>query len=161
MRHFVFRHLQGVFVDTFEVLGLPEYLLRAALIVLVAWCIGGCSMSADTALAEKQVPQFHALLDEGRTAEIYAQASEDLKNAASEADFVALLDAVHRKLGTVQKSERQTWNVNYHTSGTFATLVYKTQYAGGEAAETFVYRIENDTALLVDYHINSNALITK
>jgi hypothetical protein len=51
--------------------------------------------------------------------------------------------------------------VNYHTSGTFATLVYKTRYAGGEATETFVYRIKSESALLAGYHINSNALITK
>ena len=76
-------------------------------------------------------------------------------------DFVAVLDAVHRKLGTVQKTERQTWNVNYHTSDTFATLVYKTQYVGGEATKTFVYRIKGGSALLAGYHINSNALITK
>ena len=134
---------------------------RAVLVILVACCVCSCSISADTALAEKQVPQFHALLDEGRTAEIYTQASDDLKKATTEADFVALLDAVHRKLGAVQKTEKQTWNVNYHTSGTFATLVYKTQYAGGEATETFVYRITNESALLAGYHINSNALIIK
>ena len=134
---------------------------RAVLIMLLAWSSGGCSISVDTAVAEKQVPQFHALLDQGRTTEIYTQASEDLKTAATEADFVAVLDAVHRKLGIVQKTERQTWNVNYHTSGTFATLVYKTQYAGGEATETFVYRLKSESALLAGYHINSNALITK
>ena len=61
----------------------------------------------------------------------------------------------------MQKAERQTWNINYHTSGTFATLVYKTQYAEGEATETFVYRIKDETALLAGYHVNSNALITK
>ena len=54
---------------------------RAALVILVACSVGSCSISADTALAEKQVPQFHALLDEGRTAEIYTQASDDLKKA--------------------------------------------------------------------------------
>lgn len=135
-------------------------LMRTVSIMALAWIVGACSMSADTALAEKQVPQFHALLDEARTAEIYARASEDLKNAATEADFVALLDAVRRKLGRVQTTENHIWNVNYDTSGTFAPLVYKTHYSGGEAAETFVYRITNDTALLAGYHINSNALIT-
>jgi len=135
--------------------------LRTFLVMLVAITAGACSMSADTSLAEKQVPQFHALLDEGRTAEIYAQASEDLKKVATETDFVALLDAVHRKLGPVQKAERQTWSINYHTSGTFATLVYRIQYAGGEATETFVYRIRDGAGLLAGYHINSNALITK
>ena len=56
---------------------------RAALVILMASSIGGCSISADTSLAEKQVPQFHALLDEGRTTEIYTQASEDLEEGGN------------------------------------------------------------------------------
>ena len=135
--------------------------MRTVLVMLVAAMVGACSMSADTTLAEKQVPQFHAFLDEGRAAEIYVRASEDLKNAAPEADFVALLDAVHGKLGPVKRAEKKNWSINYHTSGTFATLVYRTQYAGGEATETFVYRIKDEAALLAGYHIKSNALITR
>jgi hypothetical protein len=68
---------------------------------------------------------------------------------------------VHRKLGVVASSDRQTWNVNYNTSGSYVTLTYRTKYAEGEATEQFVYRLESDKALLSGYHISSNALILK
>jgi hypothetical protein len=123
--------------------------------------LSGCSASADTAAAEQAVPQFHRSLDAGRFAEIYEQSSDDLKKVASKQDFLSLLEAVHRKLGNTKSSEKQAWNINYHTSGTFVTLVYKTAYAEGEASEKFVFRMHGSAATLAGYHINSNALILK
>jgi hypothetical protein len=76
-------------------------------------------------------------------------------------DFVALLEAVHRKLGELKSADKQNWNINFHTSGTFVTLTYKTSYSEGDAAEQFVYRIDGGAASLAGYHINSNALILK
>jgi hypothetical protein len=74
--------------------------------------------------------------------------------------MVALLAAVDRKLGAVKDAEKNGWNVNFQTSGTFVTLGFKTQFEHGRGVETFVYRIADGRALLAGYHINSNALIT-
>ena len=74
--------------------------------------------------------------------------------------MVDLLAAVDQKLGAVKGAEKNRWNVNFQTPGTFVTLGFKTQFERGNGAETFVYRISDGTALLAAYHINSNALIT-
>jgi hypothetical protein len=116
-------------------------------------------MSADTSAAEQAVPRFHELLDAGNFIEIYEKSSDDLKTSATQKDFVALLEAVHRKLGNTKSAEKIGWNVNYQTSGTFVTLNYKTAYADGNADEQFVYRLDGKVALLAGYHVNSNAFI--
>jgi opacity protein-like surface antigen len=121
----------------------------------------GCSMSADTAAADQAVPKFHEQLDAGRFDEIYGQSGDELKNATTQQDFVAFLDAVHRKLGNTKAADKIGWNVNYQTSGSFVTLVYKTTFASGDAQEEFVFRMHDKDALLVGYHINSTALILK
>lgn len=118
-------------------------------------------MSEDTSVAEQAVPRFHALLNAGKFEEIYNASSEDIKKATKQQDFIALLEAVHRKLGEVKSSERQAWKVNYQTSGTFVSLTYKTIYSEGEAAEQFVFLLKGKAATLAGYHINSNALILK
>lgn len=122
--------------------------------------LSACSMSKDTSLAEAKIPSFHALLNAGDFDELYEKAAKELKNAATKQDFVKLLSVVHGKLGQVTKSENQTWQVNYNTSGSFVTLVYNTTFTNGSGTEQFVYKISNGQALLVGYHINSNALIT-
>jgi hypothetical protein len=127
----------------------------ALLFVLLLAC--GCSV--DTAPAEQAVPMFHSMLDAGNFAQIYDSSSEDLKSLSSQHDFVAFLEAVHRKLGASASSERQGWRVDYRATGTFITLTYKTRYAVGEAQEQFVFRIKDNRALLAGYHISSNALL--
>jgi hypothetical protein len=137
---------------------LPRILILLAALSTV---LCGCSPSADTAAAEQAVSKFHELLDSGRFAEVFVQSSDDLKKVTGEAEFVELLEAVHRKLGNSKSSTRQAWNVNYHTTGTFITLKYRTVYSEGEAAEQFVYRMQDSVPSLVGYHINSNTLIVK
>jgi len=119
----------------------------------------GCSAPVDTELAEQAVKQFHQMLDSGQFEALYSGAAQDLKKATTQQDFVALLGAVHRKLGNVKSFSRKTWNVNYHTSGTFVTLNYSAVYTEGEATEQFVYRLQDGKALLAGYHVNSNALL--
>jgi Protein of unknown function (DUF4019) len=132
-----------------------------ARLVALAVVTAGCSVAADTAAAEAGVPAFHALVDAGKFEQIYEQSSDDLKKVSTPQDFTALLEAVHRKLGNTRSSEKQGWTINYHTSGTFVTLTYKTMYTEGEAAEQFVFRMQGKSATLAGYHINSNALILK
>ena len=105
-----------------------------------------------------QLEQFGA---DGGILVDYAGEGQELKDVAKQQDFVALLQAVHKKLGNLRSTVPQGWNVNYQTSGTFVTLGYATHYAEGDASEQFVYRIKDGKALLVGYNINSNALILK
>jgi opacity protein-like surface antigen len=138
-----------------------EWMMRIAAATMTLFLLASCSMSADSRLAEDAVPQFHHALDAGDFDAIYEGSANDLKQAASQKDFLDLLEAVHRKLGLSQSSNRQGWNVNYNTAGTFVTLSFQTTYAEGKASEQFVYRLQDGKALLAGYHISSLALITK
>jgi hypothetical protein len=137
---------------------------RSALLLTVAAIFSvfaGCSVSEDTKQAEAAVQNFHDLLDSGQSGAIYESTGEELKKVSSQQEFVALLDAVHRKLGQTKTSVRNGWNVTHSTSGKFVTLTYQTVYAEGQASEQFVYRMDADRPILVGYHVNSNALILK
>lgn len=129
--------------------------------VCAAVLLAACSMGDQTEAANWGVVHFHEMLDGQQFDAIYDQSSEDLKKVATKADMVALLAAVHRKLGNMKSTARQTWNINYNTGGTFVSAFYKTTFAEGEAQEQFVFRVEGKTAQLAGYHISSNALILK
>lgn len=123
------------------------------LFTLTTILVLGCSASANVATAERAVIHFHELADSGRFIEIFEQSSDELKNASTQSAFVALLEAVHHKLGNTKSSLNQSWGISYHESGTLITLTYKTVYTEGDAVEQFVFRIEGKFAMLVDYHI--------
>lgn len=133
---------------------IAKFLSVSLLILLPA-----CSMPRDVGLAEAEIPSFHASLDAGDFESIYDASAEELKKAAEKHEFVNLLNAVHRKLGQVTRSEKQNWNIKYSTFGSFVTLVYDTTFSSGSGTELFVYKLNNGQARLVGYHINSNTLI--
>lgn len=80
---------------------------------------------------------------------------------ASEADFVSLLEALRRKLGTVKQAEQAGWHVNATPIGTMVTLGYNVEFSEGKGTEQFVFRISGDKAMLYNYNVNSPLLITK
>jgi hypothetical protein len=130
--------------------------LRYLLIGLLA--LGGCS-SGEMAAAERGVAEFRAHMDAGQFAAVYADGSDELRKSASEPDLTKVLRALAGRLGKARDAEANGWKINFHTSGTFVTLSYKTSFEKGPATEQFVFRVADGKALLVSYHVNSNALL--
>lgn len=79
----------------------------------------------------------------------------------SRGDSDALLGEVNRKLGHFRNSVRTAWREYFTFHGRMMTIVYRTQYDGGRADETFAIRIDGDHGQLAGYHIKSTALTAK
>jgi hypothetical protein len=123
--------------------------------LLVSFGLLGCSAAEQTALAEEQVVQFHRRLNSGDFEGVYDTATNEFKSSARKEDILELLRTVHAKLGLVTETKKLNWNVNYHTSGTFVTIVYETSFQRGKASERFVFRIEAREPKLVSYNVDS------
>ncbi len=130
------------------------------LIALLVIC-NSCSLTKGKGIAEAAVAQFHSQYNAEQFREIYAQADNEFKKSASETDFVTLLEALHRKLGTVKQSNETGWGVNATPLGTMATLAYEVEFSEGKGTEQFVFHISGDKATLYHYNVNSPLLITK
>jgi hypothetical protein len=111
--------------------------------------------------AEAAVTDFHQRLDSGDFESIYSGADSDFKATETEKDFLALLGAIHRKIGNVQSTSEKSFYVNTYNLSTKVTLVYDTKFDGGDATETFVYHISGDQVSLLGYNINSLAMMEK
>jgi hypothetical protein len=129
-----------------------------AALVGLALLLCGCSAAAEKRQAEEGVGRFHAMLDAGRLREIYAASGEELKAAASEAEFLRVAETVRTRLGTVRNTMQQGWNIDFSTAGTIVTVVYDTHFLYGSGIEEFVFRTNGAAAVLVGYHINSSEL---
>jgi hypothetical protein len=110
--------------------------------------------------SDKAVARFHDLYNSDDFATIYREATTDFQNSATEAKLVALLQAIKRKIGKVESSQRQGFSVNSTTSsGTTANVTYATKFERGQATETFRFRIDGKTATLLFFNVNSADLI--
>jgi hypothetical protein len=133
--------------------------------ILLAICslflLNGCGATKGKPMAEMAAAEFHQALDKGEFSAIYAASHADFKKASTEKDFVALLEAVHRKLGPIKAATAAGWQVNSFNLKTNVVLTYNTAFTEGAAVEKFTYRIQGGKAWLVGYNISSNTLITK
>jgi hypothetical protein len=120
-----------------------------------------CGAQKDLAAADTAVARFHQLLDSEDYFTVYAQADQRFRDATKQDDFVALMTAVHKKLGRVASSVRKSFFVNYNTSGSQIRVNFATKFGEGDAEEQFVWSKNGDNLALLGYHVNSNALITK
>lgn len=118
-------------------------------------------MMKDSKIAEPAVENFHNQFNAKAFADIYGQAGDEMKAAATEKQLTDLLDAVYRKLGTYKSSKEQSFHVNTGPLSSVVTLVYETEFSDGKATEQFVFSVRGETAKLEGYNINSPDLITK
>jgi hypothetical protein len=140
-------------------------IMRRLLCVSACLCaslfIFACGAQKDLASADAAVARFHQLLDSQDYVTIYGQADQKLRDTTKQDDFVALMAAVHKKLGRVGNAARKGFFVNYNTSGSQMRVNYDTKFGEGNAEEQFLWSKKGDNLVLLGYHINSNALITK
>lgn len=133
--------------------------LRLAVMAALLTGLVACSFGNDVPVAEKAIGAFHTMLNAGKTAAIYQQSAPEMKSATSAEHFGKFLDAVHRKLGAFRGGKSVGWNDNVTPSGHFLSVNYAAHYDQGAADESFVYRIDQNRATLIGYHVSSDALI--
>ena len=136
----------------------PIQLLTLALCLAA---LSSCSVTKSKGIAERAVGQFHDQLNAGRYHDIYVQSDDGFRQATSEADAVALFEAIRRKLGTVKNPTQTGWHVNATTAGTMVSLAYDIEFSEGKGTEQFVFHVTGGKALLFNYNVNSPLLITK
>lgn len=133
--------------------GRPTWTLSIVALVLVA-----CSTGTDQ--AQQGVSEFRQRVARKAFAEIHRLAAPEFRRAAAEAQFVRFMTALDRKLGSWQSSVDPEWNVTRGTGGHLVRLTYRSDFAKGAAIEQFAWRIENGTAVLLGYQVNSPLLVS-
>jgi hypothetical protein len=134
------------------------------LVSIGAACVlSSCGSSTESLESAKRgVMIFHAQLDTEQYAAAYAASDDRLRRATSQPDFIKLLEAVHRKLGTVEQANLQNTRFAWYTGqGAPVTLIYATKLSTGSANEQFVWHIKSGAATLYGYNIDSDDLITR
>lgn len=118
-------------------------------------------MRKGTGMAETAIVEFHKQFNEQKFKEIYAAAHADFKAASTEADFVELLEVVHRKLGKHVKLEDGGWRVNSFNGKTTASVTKNSEFEHGKGVESFNYVISGESCTLQGYNINSKDMMMK
>jgi len=112
-------------------------------------------------MSDQTVTQFHNQFNTGQFHEIYIAATDDFRRDTTEADMLSYLEAVRRKLGTVENSQQAGWRVSARPLGWIYERKYETEFSDGKGTESFVILLRDDKGWLQDYKVDSPALILK
>ena len=140
-----------------EIAAKPILLLLAFIFALTA-LTASCSLTKGKEQGERAVEQFHQQFNDGQYEIIYRQGDKKFQEAVVESEFKEFLEAVRRKLGTVEKATATGWQVNATPMGTVVSLAYETQFSDGKAFEQFSFLVSGEQATLLRYDINSPLL---
>lgn len=134
--------------------------MRILLPLLAALAFSGCSTQKNFQEAERATDEFHLQMAKGNYGGIYDATGAPFKATTSRELLIGMLQRINRKLGPCGDPNRQGFNVNYNTGGTFVMMSYTRKCANGPLEESFTWRIEGDKAVLYGYHANSPVLAT-
>ena len=125
---------------------------RACAAVLCCMVLASCGLRKSRIVAEQGVRDFHALLNKEQYEAIYDASDDSLKRTWARADFVKYLAEVHSQLGPARKAATRGFQVNAQTGqGAEVALEMETEFQRGLAEERFIWRVNGDHAVLLDY----------
>ena len=143
-----------------QIIKKPLLLFITITLTVVALTVS-CSFTKGKEQGERAVEQFHQQFNAGQYREIYQQSDKQFQDATKEAEFIEFMEAIRRKLGTIEKADPAGWRVNATPTGTVVALGYETQFSEGKGTEQFTFLISGDQAKLLGYNVYSPLLITR
>jgi Lipocalin-like domain len=124
-----------------------------------AFALSGCGNNTSKPEAEAALAVFHERFNAADQEKIWKEAREELRASTPRDQFDGLMRSVRRKLGKVVSTKNLQWQVKNQNFTTSVMLLQETQFEHGSANETFTFLVEDDQAKLLQYNINSNALV--
>ncbi|MBI4354388.1 MAG: DUF4019 domain-containing protein [Candidatus Omnitrophica bacterium] len=142
------------------VLGLISLVLL--LLVGLTGMISSVKSQAILPQAEHVAEEFFTQFNASQFEAIYDNLADGrLRLVQSKKDFLALLQAVQKKIGKVVKKNREATKLQSLADGVYFEIAYTTVHESGSAVETLTLRKNNEKWLLVGYTVASRELILR
>jgi hypothetical protein len=132
--------------------------IAAVVLLYLIWQLG-FALHSGPKLADEAVRRFHDELNRGQYDEICREGDEGFSKGERHDNLLRFLQLVHTRLGNAEVTKQVNLHVKAGTGGTFLTSQYSSQFAQGQAVETFTWRKQGGTLTLYGYSVQSKALL--
>jgi hypothetical protein len=133
--------------------------VRKTIVLATALVIGACNPVAQLNTGEEKVEEFQQVYSAGDFDRLYSMTAPLFRETTSREDFQDLVDMLQLRLGDVQSSTRQGFNVNANPQGTFTTVTMQTTFDLGVGMETYIFHGEGEDMRLAGWNVNSDRLM--
>lgn len=133
-------------------------LFRVVLAIVGALALSACNPFAVMGDSEAHIETFHQSWNENDLDAIWKTTAPDLRKVVGRKRFDTMLGDFREIFGEMKSTEREGFNVITKDGVTSANIVMVTQFANGEAVETFDYVSVGNEMRLIQYVVRSPLL---
>lgn len=130
----------------------PFKLFAASFFALL---LSACNPMAQLDSSEEQIATFHATYNDGDARALYGATAAEFRDVTTLEQMEQLVDLVTDRMGLVQSTERQSFNINSENGTTVTVVTMTTVFDYGEAVETFTFQGSGDEMKLVGWNVDS------
>ena len=128
--------------------------LLAIVVLAILWSCGKGTYHSYR-IASAAADHFHQQLNAADYDGIYEEASDDFRRSGTKADLTKFLESVHTRMGNSGKTSLAGFHVKWRNGRTWVNQVFNTQFALGEAQESFIWVKDQDVVRLYNYQIDA------
>jgi hypothetical protein len=122
---------------------------------------GGCSVAADTKLADRAESQFYDQVAAKQYLAIYQAAAPEFRSAMPQDTFIGMMNRIDRKMGACRPPVKlQDWHFNASPGGDLQTQGYSRACANGALNEHVTVVIRGGQAQIAGYYAANPLLVT-
>lgn len=137
---------------------MPRLLTRFT-VLLLALGLAACNPMENLEEATDQIDRFQTHFSFGEIDEMYKMVGREFRDTTSRDDFDEMVALISNRLGTVESTQRQSFNVNTTPMGTATVIVMQTDFEQGQGVETYTFRGNGQDMALIGWHVNSDRLL--
>jgi hypothetical protein len=114
-----------------------------------------CSLAVDHSSVQSEVSRFHDQFNDDDAQGIYESADESFRKAVGREEFFRFLTQIRERLGRFVRQTERAYSAQTQVGSTasFVKVTYASVFSGGEATETFTWRLAGGKPTLVAYDI--------
>ena len=105
--------------------------------------------------AEKQITRFENAYSAGNVDKLWGMTGDPWKEVSSRDEFDDLNTVLTARLGKIEESNRQNFNVNTTNGLTVTVVVMDTSFEQGDGLQTYTFHGDGEDMELVGWVVNS------
>lgn len=132
---------------------------RIAVIIIASLGLCACNPVANLEEARDKVDIYQTHYSNSELDDMYAMTSVEFRRTSPRADFENFVGLIENRLGAIETTKQQGFNINTTPAGTVTVVTMLTQFEQGEGTETYTFIGSGAGMKVHGWQVNSNRLL--
>jgi hypothetical protein len=134
-------------------------IFAAPFFLFSALALSACNPMENLGEAEEQVDRFQTHFSSGEVKDMYAMAGPAFRESTTRKDFDDFVEVISARLGAIETSQRDSFNVKSTPGGTTTVVTMSTQFEKGQGTETYTFIGNGEDMRILGWQVNSDRLL--